>query len=1288
MVVGGMGYPAGGGYFAQAHQKVGSPSARTSAESGTRRPSTGDSGVTSGGGGRTSVFGSLGSFFHSSSASSSSAALASGNGSGGFGSQGMSRSSSAATATTASAAGTPGLEQPSEFGALFGGGSGDAGRGSASVARPGTGRKRGLSVGAGIGSLFGHAGRDGRESSLPPPTGSPSTSPARQQAHGRHRSGSASSAQTSGSGAGGLVPPGGVGGRMRALTDPNRRFSLVGGGSSTGLVPPGQGSRPGTSDGAMSAGSGNGGRSRGGSLSAATGVGKGLPDRPPPPKERKVPKPRTEEGETPEEWVRRLLQGEPPRIVLRRKEHTLQTEERLEEEPEDEQAEEKDVKEVEEPGTDPLPKGEITRAVAASSDAFHTSALAAYLRLFPFHHLALDIALRVFLSAASLPSETQQIDRVMEAFARRWCECNPGCFAGKQSKEEDGKKDAQESDVPYVLAFSMVMLNTDHFNPNAKSKMTKADYVKNTRIDGLAPEILEYLYDQITLAPFVFVDSNSTDDSSSLFAPTSSSSLLGGSIGPSGSAMPSTTGAATSSGFFGGNKEKGKVDPYHLIATGQIQRFRVDVESHIPTKSPFSFTGTTAFFNATTLHQLFARAPILQIQTRARSSSKSNASPHVTPGAPVPPLPGYSPSAANGSALPNSALAGSPLLPTVSNGTFILDPPKKKDRASTVSSLKITKIGLLSRKEDLAEGGKKAASRKWKGWSVVLTGSQLLFFKDPHFAASLQQALDAAAAASEPKPDDNHVLIFSIQTPFKPDAVLSLANSAAIYDSSYSKYRNVFRLVAGPAGRQYLFQAHDTDNLNSWMQAINYAASFKTANVRIRPLQPLLASPLALLRGDPTHSSPASASSRITPPFTAAAPPASGLPPQPIVQLADPCTLGSLTTTADAISPKSSLAPTEEDETIQPRGATSGHEREAGGAPDDPRSLKRAIEANGALPQPAPERTTPHASPRPAEASFAASTLTSVTARADLLRAKVNELDEEISAAREGLQADLRLARHLAILTPFRSTTRERVLTAIPPIEKRVRHARMHLAKLVCYREVLSRDLLVEDRDTERLIRKQSHHRTHSRRITRTRTPSPHIPASPRLPSTPASPHSVADRHVSHPRSTSSLRPPRASHPAAHSDTEHARHSFESTAESFVDAPLSWTDDETDRLRLRSPPLMQRSRTENGWQFETLTGGNALSAHGLPLHPAHVHTDHLASLHGSEDELEDRPTLDATAPGAGTPVKKRSTDPAEAFVRGSRRDAPLPLLPPAPASLPREESREVLTPESLAASVL
>jgi len=46
--------------------------------------------------------------------------------------------------------------------------------------------------------------------------------------------------------------------------------------------------------------------------------------------------------------------------------------------------------------------------------------------------------------------------------------------------------------------------------------------------------------------------------------------------------------------------------------------------------------------------------------------------------------------------------------------------------------LKITKAGKLGRKIDLLEGGKRATGfgRTWKQFGVVLSGSQLMFFKD------------------------------------------------------------------------------------------------------------------------------------------------------------------------------------------------------------------------------------------------------------------------------------------------------------------------------------------------------------------------------------------------------------------------------------------------------------------------------------------------------------------------------------------------------------------------------
>ena len=67
---------------------------------------------------------------------------------------------------------------------------------------------------------------------------------------------------------------------------------------------------------------------------------------------------------------------------------------------------------------------------------------------------------RVFLDGFRLPGEAQKIDRLMEKFAERYVRCNPESVFSK-------------ADVAYVLAYSVVMLNTDAHNPQVKTKMTK-----------------------------------------------------------------------------------------------------------------------------------------------------------------------------------------------------------------------------------------------------------------------------------------------------------------------------------------------------------------------------------------------------------------------------------------------------------------------------------------------------------------------------------------------------------------------------------------------------------------------------------------------------------------------------------------------------------------------------------------------------------------------------------------------------------------------------------------------
>jgi brefeldin A-inhibited guanine nucleotide-exchange protein len=76
-------------------------------------------------------------------------------------------------------------------------------------------------------------------------------------------------------------------------------------------------------------------------------------------------------------------------------------------------------------------------------------------------------ALREFLQAFRLPGEAQKIDRFMLKFAHRYVTGNPNAFAN--------------ADTPYVLAYSVIMLNTDLHSSKVVKRMSKEEFIKNNR---------------------------------------------------------------------------------------------------------------------------------------------------------------------------------------------------------------------------------------------------------------------------------------------------------------------------------------------------------------------------------------------------------------------------------------------------------------------------------------------------------------------------------------------------------------------------------------------------------------------------------------------------------------------------------------------------------------------------------------------------------------------------------------------------------------------------------------
>ncbi|XP_076950477.1 brefeldin A-inhibited guanine nucleotide-exchange protein 5-like [Bidens hawaiensis] len=120
-------------------------------------------------------------------------------------------------------------------------------------------------------------------------------------------------------------------------------------------------------------------------------------------------------------------------------------------------------------------------------EEFALSVMHAYVDSMSFSGMKFHTAIREFLKGFRLPGEAQKIDRIMEKFAERYCADNPGLF--------------KSPDTAYVLAYAVIMLNTDAHNPMVWPKMSKSDFVRMNATNDpeeCAPRpLLEEIYDSI-----------------------------------------------------------------------------------------------------------------------------------------------------------------------------------------------------------------------------------------------------------------------------------------------------------------------------------------------------------------------------------------------------------------------------------------------------------------------------------------------------------------------------------------------------------------------------------------------------------------------------------------------------------------------------------------------------------------------------------------------------------------------------------------------------------------------
>ncbi|XP_053341530.1 PH and SEC7 domain-containing protein 4 [Clarias gariepinus] len=110
-----------------------------------------------------------------------------------------------------------------------------------------------------------------------------------------------------------------------------------------------------------------------------------------------------------------------------------------------------------------------------------------YLKFFEFMGQSLDEALRSFLKEVVLIGETQERERVLDHFSKRYQQCNPETFSS--------------SGAVLTLTCAVMLLNTDLHGQNVGKAMSMADFVSN--LDGMnegenfSKDILKSFYNSI-----------------------------------------------------------------------------------------------------------------------------------------------------------------------------------------------------------------------------------------------------------------------------------------------------------------------------------------------------------------------------------------------------------------------------------------------------------------------------------------------------------------------------------------------------------------------------------------------------------------------------------------------------------------------------------------------------------------------------------------------------------------------------------------------------------------------
>ncbi|XP_069487530.1 F-box only protein 8 isoform X2 [Ambystoma mexicanum] len=109
-----------------------------------------------------------------------------------------------------------------------------------------------------------------------------------------------------------------------------------------------------------------------------------------------------------------------------------------------------------------------------------------------FSNQFLPNALRNFFRHIHAPEERgEYLETLITKFSHRFCACNPGL----------ARDLGLSPDAVYVLCYSLILLSIDLASPHVKNKMSKREFIRNTRraAQNISEDFVGHLYDNIYL---------------------------------------------------------------------------------------------------------------------------------------------------------------------------------------------------------------------------------------------------------------------------------------------------------------------------------------------------------------------------------------------------------------------------------------------------------------------------------------------------------------------------------------------------------------------------------------------------------------------------------------------------------------------------------------------------------------------------------------------------------------------------------------------------------------------